>query len=80
MAETLIFVLVSILGFICLCLLGVLIWREVEHRKQVDVLTSKLMSRDYREYAVSKKTEKGKREEKEEKPKANVDSVLGSHY
>ena len=55
-------------------------WREVEHRKQVDLLTSKLISRSYAEYATYKPVEDQK-VEKKDKPKKKVnDPVLGEVY
>jgi len=60
-------------------LLGFIAWREWEHTKQVDVLTSKLMSKTYGEYASYKQVES--KEQKEPKLKKHVnDPVLGDTY
>ena len=70
---------ISAVSVFFVMLLGFIAWREVEHTKQVDVLTSKLMSRTYGEYASNKQVES--KEQKEPKPKKSVnDPVLGVTY
>lgn len=73
---------VVVLCVLWLTSLGFIAWREVEHRKQIDALTSKLMSKNYGEYACYKNEEKKEAVQKQDKTtKKHVnDPVLGNVY
>ena len=82
MADWLGVVLVLTVVGMNLALLGFIAWLKIEHRKEVDALTSKLMAKDYREYAHNRPQEISKAPKKEEKEKKNTinDPQLGRVY
>lgn len=84
MMESVIIILAAALVVQVIAFLAFVVWRELENRKQVDVLTSKIMAKDYVEYASNHPSESldlnGR--PKNDKPKRRVmpDPVLGSDY
>ena len=54
--EAMIYVLGGCVVFQSLALLGFLAWRESQHKKQIDELTSKIVARTLPEYAQAQKT------------------------
>ncbi len=74
--------LIAVVGVLALALLAFVAWREVEHRKQIDALTSKIMARDYREYAVLRPQELTPAQPPTNEPKLKrvVDPHLGAHF
>ena len=80
--EGLITLLVCIVALMGVGDLIFMAWREVEHKKQIDTLTSKIMSRDYVQYATYKPEENKKIESRvngEKRPRV-PDPVLGTTY
>lgn len=78
MAEWIVIVLVVTTAVLALALLGFMAWREVEHKKQIDELTSKIMAKDYREYAIMQPKDKI---DKVVAPTRKIsDQYLGQHY
>lgn len=69
---------IMLIGVI-IVLLAFIGWRDWFYSRQVDTLTNKLMSHDYREYAIYNKPSEPKREAqpKKEYPR---DPVLGATY
>ena len=63
---------------VILVLVGFIGWREWFNQRQLDMLTSKLMARDFREYAALSKPNEPRVEKP--KPQAVNDPVLGKTY
>lgn len=78
--ETLMTVLVVCIVVIAIGLMAIIVWREMEHKKQIDELTSKLVARSIGEYASARQAEKTVPPPKPEAPKKLKDPTLGSHY
>ena len=72
-------VLVAGFGSMAVLSLGFAAWREVEHRKLVDTLTSKIMSKNYGEFASFRQEEAKAKVQvvKEPQKKPYIDPVLG---
>lgn len=79
--DGLIVTLVVCLVTVCIGMLGFLAWRENEHRKQIDELTSKIMARSLNDYAIAKQTMSNPLQPKVEKQEKKIsDPVLGLQY
>lgn len=74
--EALSYILIISLVLVMFGLLAFIVWNTLEHRKQVDELTSKLVARSYGEYVAGKNT-KVVTPEKKKDEKVIVDSVMG---
>ena len=79
MLETLICVVMGCNLLLSLALMFLLAWRESEHRKQIEELTSKLASKTLADYTAYKVQVDKEPVAKPEKPQRAMDSVLGSH-
>lgn len=67
--------------------LAFIVWREREHQRQVDALTSKIMAKNYVEFATYRPEETRaedsaslKQSDEPAKPKQPFDPVLGRNY
>lgn len=82
MAESIAVALIGLNAGLIIVGLAFLVWLEIEHRRQVDALTSKIMARDYVQYATHRKDEirPPQAEVAKEKKKELVDPVLGRMY
>lgn len=69
-------VMVICLVVVCLGLLGFILWRDIEQRKQIDTLTSKLICRSLGEFTQSIKAEPKTEAKMVNKPM--VDPVMGA--
>ena len=76
MVETIVFVVIITM------LMGFIVYKDYKHTKQVDVLTSKLMARDYHDYAVNKPLAERETRLTQEKEKTSKisDPVLGTNF
>ena len=83
MAESsLVTLLVCVIAFMGVGHLLFMAWREIEHRKQIDSLTSKIMSKDYAHYASYRPEETKVVASKlnSERPRKMNDSTLGGTF
>lgn len=82
-SEWLVLVLVCVIMLMGIGDLIFMAWREVEHKRQIDILTSKIMSKDYAQYASYKPEENRKIEKPDNgtaRPKRPADPVLGTQW
>jgi len=78
--EIVVIILVVCLILISFGLLGVMVWQNHDHRRQIDELTSKIVAKSLGDYAFARQTEKSKPEPKPEEKKKLKDPVLGDIY
>ena len=76
--EAIVYVLIACVVTSELALLCFLGYREHEHRKQMDEITSKLIAKTLTEYSNARHYEKSESQPRVEKPKKYLDETLGS--
>ncbi len=62
---------------IVFCLIGVIVWQNCEHRKQIDELTSKIVAKSLGEYTANKQDSKITVTIPPKKEKKIIDPVMG---
>ena len=76
--DIIVYVLIACVVISELALLCFLGYRENEHRKQMDMITSKLIAKTLTEYSNARHVEKLEPMPPVEKPKRYIDETLGS--
>lgn len=78
--ETLVISMAVCLIVLCFGIMSLFAWRELEHKKQIDELTTKIISRTAGEYASAENIKKAGAPQRETTKPKTSDPVLGAVY